>query len=699
VSVSLVGRTLGKYEIVGLIGQGGMATVYKAYQREIDRHVALKVLPPHPGQDPQYVERFRLEARTVARLQHPHILPLYDYGHQDDILYLVTAYVEGGSLGDRIRYGPMPLTDVDHVLRQVSSALDYAHKNGMIHRDIKPDNILLDKEGNVLLADFGIVKLAESDANLTATGGMIGTPAYMSPEQGQGLPVSPATDVYSLGVVVFEMITGQQPYTADTGLQIVLKHITEPIPSIIEIRPDVPSAVDLVLQRALAKDSRDRYPTGGEFAVDFAKAVQGHATTAERQATSPLRQQTDVNIEVLAQRIRTIPLQQATAQNAERPFFRRVWLPGGLAVIALLTVLVVLLASALSRQGATVGEVGFTETSTTQDVTVRTPTAAIVAREPSVTPVPMFGRLSFSTANSLGDTANLQVENLAPPGSGRFYAAWLQNTVENTLLALGRLTIDGFGGGVLSYTDPAGRTLPALYHVLLITREEALGNAPAGEIAYSGSVPPEVMTGLAAILSGFQPQSAGSHAQTWSEGQSLLQGAIAEAQIGATHAGLASGASNSGGMRTHAEHTVNILLGTADDLNGDSFGQNPGLGYGIPYFLDRIDASLLAVANASGASASLQAQVELIRVCTGNVRAWVDQVVGLERELLDAQDVEAVASQRARSTQLASTLTNGFDLNGNGQVEPFEGECGLLQVADFGVLVGSMFVVQGPPVS
>lgn len=247
VSASLVGRTLGKYEIVGLIGQGGMATVYKAYQREIDRHVALKVLPPHPGQDPQYVERFRLEARTVARLQHPHILPLYDYGNQDDILFLVTAYVEGGSLGDRIRHGPMPLADVDHVLRQISSALDYAHKNGMIHRDIKPDNILLDKEGNALLTDFGIVKLAEGDANLTATGGMIGTPAYMSPEQGQGLPVSPATDVYSLGVVVFEMISGQQPYTADTGLQIVLKHITEPIPSVVEIKPGVPPAVDLVL--------------------------------------------------------------------------------------------------------------------------------------------------------------------------------------------------------------------------------------------------------------------------------------------------------------------------------------------------------------------------------------------------------------------------------------------------------------------
>ncbi|MBZ0274841.1 MAG: serine/threonine protein kinase, partial [Anaerolineae bacterium] len=194
---SLVGRKLGKYDIIELLGRGGMATVYKGRQSEIDRFVAVKVLPPHPGQDPQFIERFQLEARTIARLQHPHILPLYDYGMQDDILYLATAYVSGGSLEDRIKQGPLPLAEVERLLRQIASALDYAHRQNVIHRDIKPGNILLDGEGHALLADFGIVKITGGDSRLTGTGGMVGTPAYMSPEQGTGVNITSSVDIYA----------------------------------------------------------------------------------------------------------------------------------------------------------------------------------------------------------------------------------------------------------------------------------------------------------------------------------------------------------------------------------------------------------------------------------------------------------------------------------------------------------------------
>lgn len=177
---SLVGQTLGKYRIVALLGHGGMATVYQGLQPGVDRTVAIKVLPPHPGQNDDFVARFRLEARTIARLQHPHILPLYDYGDENGVLYLVMPYVGGGSLAGRIARGPLPVEDVVTYTRQIGGALDYAHRQGVIHRDLKPENVLLDGEGHALLADFGIAKLLEGSpaaGALTATGGLIGTPA------------------------------------------------------------------------------------------------------------------------------------------------------------------------------------------------------------------------------------------------------------------------------------------------------------------------------------------------------------------------------------------------------------------------------------------------------------------------------------------------------------------------------------------
>ncbi|RMG84863.1 MAG: serine/threonine protein kinase, partial [Chloroflexi bacterium] len=283
-SSSLVGRTLGAYEIVELIGQGGMATVYKGFQKSVGRHVAIKVLPPHPGLNEQFITRFELEAKTIGALQHPHILPLYDYGRDDDILYLVMAYVDGGSLEERIKQGPMDVHEVDKLLKEVASALDYAHRKGIIHRDIKPGNILLDSEGHALLADFGIVKMVGGEGNLTGSG-VIGTPAYMAPEQAQGMDIDHHVDIYALGVVVYEMLTGHQPYNAETPMKILLKHISDPVPNVLQARRDLPPALGDVMDRVLAKEPQLRYQSAVEFAEDFSRAVGGHETHAS--ATRP----------------------------------------------------------------------------------------------------------------------------------------------------------------------------------------------------------------------------------------------------------------------------------------------------------------------------------------------------------------------------------------------------------------------------
>ncbi|MEM6530871.1 MAG: serine/threonine-protein kinase, partial [Chloroflexota bacterium] len=287
----LIGRKLGQYEVVDRIGAGGMATVYKGYRTDIDRTVAIKVLKINAAiVDDGLIQRFELEAKTVARLQHPHILSMFDYGVEDDLLYLVMAYIDGGSLGDWQREDSVPPpADVVRVLREVAGALDYAHRQGIVHRDIKPDNILIDSEGHAMLADFGIVKIAGGDENLTATGGIVGTPAYLAPEQGAGEEVNQSSDIYALGVVVYELLTGRQPYRADTAIQVIIKHMSDPVPDIMAEVPDLPEAIGPVMKRALAKTPEDRYQTAMEFSEDFARVFSGEQGNTSVPSPVPIQ--------------------------------------------------------------------------------------------------------------------------------------------------------------------------------------------------------------------------------------------------------------------------------------------------------------------------------------------------------------------------------------------------------------------------
>lgn len=713
-AASLIGRALGKYQIVDLIGRGGMATVYKAFQEDVERFVAVKVLPPHPGQDSQYIERFRLEARTIARLEHPHILPLYDYGVQDDILYLVTMYVEGGSLNDRLRQGTLPLSTIDRLLTQIASALDYAHRQGVIHRDIKPDNILLDREGYARLADFGIVKLVEqAEGNkLTYTGGLIGTPAYMSPEQGQGGTIDRRSDIYSLAVVVYEMLTGRQPYDAETPMQILYQHISAPVPTLGDLLRPVPEALEGVIQRALAKNPEDRYQTASAFAEAFSSVLR--ADWAVRQESATTGAATGAEFGLPAKSAAVTPDPRGFAETQALPSTQpptppaRRWLPIAAVAAALVLVIVLALLTRFGGQSAPTSEAPLPTTAATS-AAAAPPTVAPTSPPTSAAAaaVPTFGRVNFTSGAQLGDSVNLTVENVNQPGSGLRYVAWLAHTPSDRLLRLGELPVDALGSGQLAYTSPDGLALPALYNALLITLESSADpDAPSGEVAYSGFVPPEVTAALLDSLIASEdgipptgsatPDAHAAHGELPS-GSSLLDGALTEAQIARQHAGLAAGATTVGAMQLHAEHTINILRGTADDLDGSGRGENPGRGFGVPIFLNRIGDRLNAAANAPQASRRVQSQVELIRVCINNALNWTEQVIALESEMLAANDLTTVAAQMAQSTDLTAALTDGVDLNQNGQVDPFEGECGLDQIATFGVLVANMDITAGPP--
>jgi serine/threonine protein kinase len=271
-------RRLGAYTLLDQIGYGGMAVVYRARQEALDRTVAIKILSENMAASSEFMERFRREARTSANLRHPNVITVHDFGEDErGVPYLVMEYIEGPTLADLMDAG---LDDerIPNLLDQIAAGLDYAHGRGVIHRDIKPGNVLMTEEGRAVLADFGLAWLFEG-AQLTLTGGVIGTPEYMSPEQAAGHSFDHRADVYALGVVLYEMLAGERPFVAETPIGVLLQHLQDAPPSILVARPDLPAAVGDVLARALVKDPADRYTSAGELARAF-KAAFAQRTLA-----------------------------------------------------------------------------------------------------------------------------------------------------------------------------------------------------------------------------------------------------------------------------------------------------------------------------------------------------------------------------------------------------------------------------------
>jgi len=282
---NLIGQSIGRYHILEQLGEGGMATVYKAFDTRLEREVAIKVIRTElfgKAVIERILKRFEREAKSLARLSHPNILKVHDYGEYEGSPYLVLEYLSGGTLKQRLGQ-PMPWQEALALILPVADALAYAHEHKIIHRDIKPSNILLTEKGQPLLTDFGIAKILdlEDGQTLTGTGVGIGTPEYMAPEQGMGKEVDARADIYSLGIVLYELVTGRKPYTADTPMAVVFKHMTDPLPRPTEFTSGLPDGVEKLILKALAKQPEDRYPEMESLAVAMRALLQTSPTPAQ----------------------------------------------------------------------------------------------------------------------------------------------------------------------------------------------------------------------------------------------------------------------------------------------------------------------------------------------------------------------------------------------------------------------------------
>src|SRR5947209_7119880 len=270
----LTGTRIGSYEIVERLGGGGMAVVYRAVQQPLGREVALKALSPELFQDDGFVKRFEAEAKTLAKLDHPNILPIYDFELAEGMAYLTMPLIRGGTLRDILNRGPLDTVSAWRYLREIGDGLQHAHDAGIVHRDLKPTNVLIHSDGRAMLADFGLARGAGQPTHLTTVGLAIGTPGYMAPEQVMGHDVDRRADIYAMGVLTFEMLTGRLPYMGANRMEVAYATVNSPIPSAVGINPNLPDELDQLLSRVLAKDPNERPQSVRDLLGQMAKLPQ-----------------------------------------------------------------------------------------------------------------------------------------------------------------------------------------------------------------------------------------------------------------------------------------------------------------------------------------------------------------------------------------------------------------------------------------
>ena len=695
-SSNWVGKTLGKVKIEALIARGGMAEVYLGTHITLGRKVAVKILRNPSEEHSDAFERFQREARVIASLRHPNIVQVFDFDMVDNDPYLVMEYVEGPSLSTYLHHlhkskQTLPLPQVVRLLGSVASALQHAHNNKIIHRDIKPGNILLashsiqiepDKplpdDFEPVLTDFGLIRFLDT-ARQTTTGVTAGTPAYMSPEQAQGEATDGLTDIYSLGIVLYEMLAGKLPFDGETTVSILLKHVNEPPMPIAELSPFMQN----VLDKALAKRREDRFQSPTEFAKAFSAAVDINPSTMQMDALSP--------VGVGPSTMRTDSLAETKAQNKPDRAKRSSWMR-----IAITGILALMLGGFLflNRLPSSTSEIE-TETATATDTSK--PLSPTFNNINTITPVPINLEtrlvIHFHDENAIADQAVLEAYRVPAPPEGNNFEVWLSNA--NERVSLGLLSLNVEGKGKLVYTDKDGINLIAKYDHAEITIEPQNDTTPSPTdlVVYSYTLPSDGTNNIRFLLSSFPgtPEQA-----------ALIQGMYADIQKINELAGEMDTAYARGNdvlTRQSAEEIMNLIVGAQSpdhkDWDGNGSISDNGSGYGLLLngsnlgYFGAIYTEADNAASLSDASQPMAANGEYLKTSVQNLAQWTPPLQKAITAIIVSPSGADIKRQIADAVILADQMLNGLDLDGNGSIDPVT-EGGAIAVYMYGYGMADM---------
>jgi serine/threonine protein kinase len=680
------GKTLGRVQINDLVARGGMAEVYTGIH-ETHGLVAVKVLRGLLERDEHQLTRFKREAEVIGELHHPNIVRMLDFTIVDETPCLIMDFIPGPSLAVYLKqlYGRdqrLPIAIIVQILRSVASALDYAHNQNIIHRDIKPANILLRSrtqdidpelplplDVDPILTDFGLVRLLDSTLH-TTTGSVSGTPTYMSPEQARGEKLDKRTDIYSLGIVLYEMLAGQIPFQADTTFGMLMKHINEPPPPIRGISSDLQALID----RALAKDPDLRYQSAGEMADEFLSIFNG-------QTVSP---GTFHNAEMA----RKAAEERRPPKSGSQPPIRFRWLR-----VVIETTVALLIAFVIFQ---IVGPV-------TQAVT-----ATPVPRDPNVA----AGKLRFGDFSNVMDEIRLTLNSAEPPGDGYHYDAWLISDDNATTRKLGNVTFNTAGVGQLSLIDPDQENILAGFNQIVISKEpdETDSNEPTGEIAYSSIFPPNTLIPIRKllVLNETTPESLALIQGLWYYSGSYIEISINGYDVaGDETIGLrkAFEAGDEVTVRKRTEEIINQIVGASSDLyldhdedgtvndTTDGFGSFPN--GDSPGYLQETISQVNQAIEATDSTPNIRSGGENVQICIQNMDGRLQHILDLALQLNDTSFGPGMEPIITELETLGDVLVRGADSDGDGLIEPLPDECGADSAYEFAYTMADMPLLPG----
>ena len=669
---NLSGKMLGKVHVDMFLAKGGMAEVYIGTHTTLHRPVAVKFLKADLQEEPELRERFGREARVIAMLRHPNIVQIFDFDSYQNQPYLVMEYVPGTSLGTYLRElhkknQRLDLLQIQYLLRKIADALTFAHKNNVIHRDVKPANILLTSrttpvspdqplpdDTEPILTDFGLVRFNQSSTQ-TSTGTITGTPAYMSPEQARGDHVDARTDVYSLGITVYEMLAGRVPFEADTTLSVLHKQIHEPHPPI----EGISKGLQDVLDRALAKDPDERFQTPLEFSEAFETALSG---TAEAETMSL---QPGIG--------RSGEFSRNIADSVNPKERQRHFIPIVAGIVGVFVLIGLLIAPRLVNPPA---------------LALPTPSPTEKAVQPIVPPTPVesasepIGLLRFQDGSALADQVTFTSGNLPLPPEGEHYEAWLIEDGGENLFSIGVIQFDSENRASLTFVDGSGRNLITIYHGILITIEPSPDNNPnpSNDVAYSATLPPGGFLHVRHLLSAFDgtpnqtPFIRGLKRDTDLMNE-LAQGMLTAFELGDEQT-----------VRLQAEQMLNLLTGGQSpdyrDWNGNGTIDDPSDGFGLllngsnsGYIQGTFSHANLSMTSAD-ATENMLVHGEHVKISATNVSEWTPQLRDQLIAVIEAQSLSDAEGAIRQAVVLANQIRDGVDINGNENIESIPGEGG-----------------------